>query len=439
MRRPRKRKNSRTKAAEARLDFRRAPSGARSLAEKMVSVPCLSVAPHRVMFFTGMAGLMASSLWWGLHLLARQTGTPVSMLVLQTAPIWAHTFIMLFVVFPAFFFGFLFTVFPRWMNGPPVPQTAYVATGSLIAAAAVLWLCGLHLATSLMVIAGLFALAALLVALGALVRVLIDAQQGVPHAYVVVTALVVQAVALMAFVLGIARGSDFALHFAVRSSLWGGLMPVFFAVCHRMIPFFSQNAVRGYVAWRPTWVLVVIVALSYARLLLATAGLLTWLAALDLALLVLTATCAVRWTSFKARGNPLAWSLYAGYAWLPIAVLLQTARDLGFALTGEWLLGRAPIHALGMGFFGGMLIAMVTRVTMGHSGRPLRMDRVALACFLVLQLATVSRVLGEIVSAPFWMQAFVLTSMALWLGAFAVWTGRLAGIYLAPRADGRPG
>ena len=44
-----------------------------------------------------------------------------------------------------------------------------------------------------------------------------------------------------------------------------------------------------------------------------------------------------------------------------------------------------------------------------------------------------------ILVGPALMQALLLTSMALWLSAFVVWTGRLAGIYLAPRADGQPG
>lgn len=409
------------------------------LDSKPASAAYLSVAPHRMMFFTGMVNLVLASLWWALHLLARQTGAPVSMLVLQTAPIWAHTFLMLFLVFPAFFFGFLFTVFPRWMNGPPVRRHEYVFIGVLLGAANLVWLVGLHLSANLLLLSGVLTLIALLVALAALTRVLLDAQQGVPHAYVVLTGLVVQIVALAGFLLGLAKGSDFALHFAVRTSLWGGLTPVFFAVCHRMIPFFSQNVVRGYVAWRPKWVLMAIVGLSYARLLVATAGNLKALVPLDIALLALTAACAVRWTSFRTRGNPLAWSMYVGYAWLPIAVLLQTGRDLGFALTGEWLLGRAPIHALGMGFFGSMLIAMVTRVTMGHSGRPLAMDRVALGCFLALQGSTVTRVASEIVMAPSWMQALLLTSMALWLAAFGVWTARLAGVYLAPRVDGQAG
>ena len=58
----------------------------------------------------------------------------------------------------------------------------------------------------------------------------------------------------------------------VVETMWGGLLPVFFAVCHRMVPFFSQGAIPGYVPWQPTWVLVAVVGLAYLRLLLGTAG-----------------------------------------------------------------------------------------------------------------------------------------------------------------------
>jgi uncharacterized protein involved in response to NO len=92
-----------------------------------------------------------------------------------------------------------------------------------------------------------------------------------------------------------------------------------------------------------------------------------------------------------------------------------------------------------MGFFGGMLVAMVTRVTLGHSGRPLRMDRITLTCFIALQLGAASRVLSEVVMAPAAVQWFLLGSVALWLSAVAVWVGRVGDIYLAPRIDGKPG
>jgi uncharacterized protein involved in response to NO len=399
----------------------------------------LLAAPHRTLFFAGLSSLLVASVWWGLHIVARYTGAPLFALVLQPAPIWAHAWLMLFAVFPTMFFGFLFTVFPRWMNGPLITRTEYVTTAALSAAGTLLWLAGTFIGPALLLAGCVATGAGLLVGTAALFRVLLAAPQVVPHAVVVLTALCVQLVALAGFAFGIGTQNDFALHFAVRTSLWGGLLPVFFAVCHRMIPFFSQGAITDYVPWRPTWVLVAVVALCYARLLLGTSGMLSLLPWVDAVLLLLTLTCALRWSSLRARGNPLLWTLYAGFAWLPVAVLLQLARDGAFVLTGEWALGRAPVHALGMGFFGGMLVAMVTRVTMGHSGRPLRMDRITLACFVALQLGAASRVLGEIVQAPAAVQWFLLASVGLWVAAVAVWVQRVGVIYLNPRIDGKPG
>jgi uncharacterized protein involved in response to NO len=314
-----------------------------------------------------------------------------------------------------------------------------VATATLLGLATLTWLAGVHCGLALQLLAAGLAAAGLVTGLVALLRVLIDARDLVSHAVVASTAVTVGIVAIAGFAYGLWGANDFALHFAVRAALWGFLLPIFFAVCHRMVPFFSQNAIPGYVAWRPLWVLVAVVALAYARLLLGTAGALDALVPVDVALTLLTATCALRWTSLAVRGNALLWTLYAGYAWLPVAMALQTARDAGFALTGAWPLGRAPIHALGVGFFGGMLVAMVTRVTLGHSGRALVMDRVTLACFVGVQLAAVARVSSEIVAAPVAIRDLLLGSMLAWLLAFGVWTVRHGGIYLAPRSDGKPG
>jgi len=399
----------------------------------------LSAAPHRLAFLCGLASLLASSAWWGAHLLARYTGFPLFALDLAVAPIWAHSFLMLFTVFPAFFLGFLFTTYPRWMNGPLVPRRAYIGAPLLLAAATSCWLVGIHTGPGLQLTAAVLATTGLAVALIAFLRVLIGAQQLVPHAIVTSAAFAIGIVCAAGFGYGIATADDFVLHFAVRAALWGFLLPVFFAVCHRMIPFFSQGVVAGYVPWRPTWILVAVVGLAWLRLLLGTAGVLDALVAVDTALFVLTGWCAVRWTSFRVRGNPLLWTLYAGYVWLPIAMLLQAVRDGAFVVTGSWALGRAPIHALGMGYFGGLLIAMVTRVTMGHSGRPLAMDRWAFACFLTVQAATFARVCGEVAVAPLAVQWLLLGSVAAWLVAFAVWGARNSMIYLTPRVDGRPG
>ncbi len=399
----------------------------------------LTAAPHRLLFFCGMLNLALASLWWVGHLVARYTGFPLFALQVAVAPIWAHSFLTLFTMLPTFVFGFLFTTFPRWMNGPQVPRAAYVATALLLVAATVTWLAGVHTGRALQLAGVLLALAGMATGLSALLRVLIDAEQVVSHAVVAIIALAVGIVAACGFAYGIWSDNDFAAHFAVRTALWGFLLPIFFAVCHRMVPFFSQNAIAGYVAWRPRWTLVAVVSLAYARLLLGTVGAFRPLVVIDLATTALTAACAWRWSSRGARGNPLLWALYAAIAWLPIAMALQTVRDASFVLTGTWALGRAPIHALGIGYFGGLLVAMVTRVTLGHSGRPLRMDRTALACFAGVQFAALARVCSEIVTTPEMVRDLLLGSAALWLAAFGTWVVRNAGIYLSPRIDGKPG
>ena len=75
--------------------------------------------------------------------------------------------------------------------------------------------------------------------------------------------------------------------------------------------------------------------------------------------------------------------LFVGFAWLPIAFALYAAKAPGTRPRGEFVLGRAPAHALFIGFFGSLLVAMVTRVTQGHSGRPLVLGRVAGFAFVV--------------------------------------------------------
>ena len=82
---------------------------------------------------------------------------------------------------------------------------------------------------------------------------------------------------------------------------------------------------------------------------------------------------------------------------------------------------------------------MVTRVTTGHSGRPLHMDNFTLACFMAVQVAAVSRVAGEIVTAPPAVKWLLLGSLAAWLAAVLAWSARVGGIYLRPRVDGSPG
>jgi uncharacterized protein involved in response to NO len=128
--------------------------------------------------------------------------------------------------------------------------------------------------------------------------------------------------------------------------------------------------------------------------------------------------------------------LFVGFAWLPVAFALYSVQSIWYALAGDFILGRAPAHALFIGFFGSLLVAMVTRVTQGHSGRPLQLGKVAGFAFIALQLCAVLRIIAEVVTDSLAWQAI---TAVCWLIAFLPWVVRSLWIYSTPRADGRPG
>jgi uncharacterized protein involved in response to NO len=125
-----------------------------------------------------------------------------------------------------------------------------------------------------------------------------------------------------------------------------------------------------------------------------------------------------------------------GLAWLPFAFALYTAQSIAFALWGESILGKAPAHALFVGFFGSILVAMVTRVTQGHSGRPLILPAIATYTFFAVQAVCVVRIGAELVDDWLAWQAYAALG---WLLAFLPWVFWAARIYGLPRADGKPG
>ncbi|WP_439514156.1 NnrS family protein [Oceanibaculum nanhaiense] len=139
------------------------------------------------------------------------------------------------------------------------------------------------------------------------------------------------------------------------------------------------------------------------------------------------------WKGHRTAADPLLWVLHVGYLWIP----------LGLALKAVWLLAGAEIgvnwlHALTFGAFSTMVLAVMTRVALGHTGRPLRAAPATVASYVLLTLGALVRVFG-----PALFPALTLPSIAaaglLWMTAFALFLVVYGPILLSPRADGRPG
>ena len=392
-------------------------------------------APHRMMFFAGAAAVMVSMLWWTCVLAAGYFGH-----AFPSPPVpagWAHAVFTQYGMLPMFMFGFLLTVLPRWTGQPALTRRAYVPVfvgvfgGYLLAHLGLLDMRPL-LITGIALM--LFGWIAALLALGGVL-----AKNGARdrHALSCFVALVFGLCGLAAFgayVLGAPWQFAFV---AIKLGTFGLLLPIYFTVCHRMLPFFSVSVVGArYRTFKPIWSLALLWPLLLAHLGLELTHRHAWLWLADAPLTLFFLGHWLAWQPWKCLRPGLLAALHIAFAWVPIAFALYTLQSVLLFSVGGFVLGRAPVHALTIGFFGSMLVAMVTRVTQGHSGRPLQMGAIAWLTFALLQLVAVTRITAEFShDAPRWL----LIAAFGWLLAFLPWVLRSLRIYATPRLDGKPG
>jgi uncharacterized protein involved in response to NO len=147
---------------------------------------------------------------------------------------------------------------------------------------------------------------------------------------------------------------------------------------------------------------------------------------------------ALRWGLVQSLGVRLLAMLHGGFVWLGLALALSALSHARVLWLGDAAsLGLAPLHALTMGFLGATLIAMITRVAAGHSGRPLAADDLAWGLYLALQTAVLLRVAGALWPAA--GVALTLLAALAWTLACCGWALRYGAWLGRPRADGRPG
>lgn len=404
----------------------------------------LLLAPHRASFFLAMVVLVASALWWATVQLDR-SGAGLG-LAYVVSPSTVHAAAMTLGFIPLFFAGFLFTAGPRWL-GMPQP-TAREVLPSLLAQAGgwLLWLAGSHLHFAL-ALAGLGLCLAGLLAVTLRFWRLIRASEAPDrlHAKAIGVALAIGCASLLGLGASVALGAGAAERLFILTGLWGFVVVVYVAVAHRMIPFFTSSALPLTQLWRPNWVL---------GLMLGVAGFEVAAVWLEGLFGLPTAWHLVRGAAELGAGTVLMWLAFAwglvqslkvrllamlhlGFLWLGIGLALGGLTQL-LAVFGDGpALPLAPLHAVTMGCLGSLMVAMVTRVSCGHSGRPLVADNLIWALFWLLQAATVLRVAASVASWP--GQALLMAAALLWAIVMTAWGIRYGNWYGRARADGRPG
>lgn len=201
----------------------------------------------------------------------------------------------------------------------------------------------------------------------------------------------------------------------------------------RVIPFFTERALQGASPKRhwaieqlaPISVLAFIVAEFIAPNSRAT-GIFAALAA------IVNGIRLSGWYTNRFWAVPLLWVLHLGYGWIVVGFVLKALAAFGF------ISPQFTIHAFTVGAIGVLTLGMMARVSLGHTGRPLKATAATTVAFVLINLAALLRGLLP-VFLPQMLLDFVELSGALWIGAFLIFIVVYVPILTAPRIDGRPG
>ena len=294
-------------------------------------------APHRMMFFAGATAVIVS-------------GKKVERLLERLS--W-----MMII----FIFGFLLTVFPRWMGQPGLQRRRYVPVFIGMFAGYLLAHLGLLDLKPVLLLGLGMMLMGWLAALLALGGVLLRAGGKDAHARSCFAALVLGFAGLLSFAAFVLGAPASLATFSIKAGSFALLIPVYFTVCHRMVPFFSANVVgQGYRVFKPRWSLPLLWVLLLAHLALDMANQLALLWLVDVPLAALILAHWVGWQPWKCLKPGLLAALYIAFFWLFVAFALYALQSALFFFDQGFHFARAPVHALTVGFFGSMLVAMVT-------------------------------------------------------------------------------
>jgi uncharacterized protein involved in response to NO len=370
----------------------------------------------RPFFLLGALGAILVMVLWTLALLGIGPVTAV------TSPMMWHAHEMLFGFIMAIVAGFVLTAVAMWtgrtrLHGAPV--------GWLVVA----WLAGRGAMIASATLPGL--LIAAIDMLFPLLLLFLFAREviiaGSRRNYVVVGIVAAIGILNLIYHAG-ATGELAALDRTALLLMIHVVLLLITAIAGRIVPSFTANWLKGQGllqegqqaprSTNPVEVATLLLTLITGCLAtFAPASSLTGVAAVVTA--GLHAFRLSRWRGLSTRSEPLLFILHVAYLWLPVGYLL-----MAWSVFGSTYPPSVALHALTMGGIGSMILAMTTRVALGHTGRALHAARLTVLAYVLLTLAVMVRIVGPLagqyymrsveIAVTAWILAFVLFVWVYW-------------------------
>ena len=247
----------------------------------------------------------------------------------------------------------------------------------------------------------------------------------------VVTLLLLAEVTVL---IGVVQKDQWLISRAIYAAFYLVVMLILI-VGRRVTPFFIERGVGYPCTLRQSKVLDIAVVGAFALYIVVKLGDAAgrWAAMLAAVVFVAQGVRLINWHTAGIWKKPLLWSLFLALVFINIGFLM--------AALAPWI-SVSPyivLHAFGMGGIGFITLSMMSRVSLGHTGRDVHHPPpIVSLSFVAMMLAIVSRVL-----LPWlWPASQIMwigLSQVFWIAAFVLFLLQYVPILVAPRPDGRPG
>jgi len=305
------------------------------------------------------------------------------------SPLHWHSHEMLYGWPSAAIAGFLLTAVPNWTGRPPLVGTPLLALAMLWLLGRVAWLSAGFWPPSAVAVLDLAFPMALTLVLGT--TILGHGQvRNYPVALVLVALLAGNALMHLGFITGRTAWLNTAEQLALN--LLTLLMAI---IAGRITPLFTRNWLQQQVhvnglpsgsVWLDRLALSTLVVILVLDLVSAPNG---WSARVALLAALAHGVRWWLWRGWLCLRNPLLWVLHLGYAWLVLSLFARAGQGLG------WLDGtHLWQHSLGMGAMATLILGVMSRVALGHTGRALKAPPLAVASYGLITVAVVLRLLA---------------------------------------------
>lgn len=342
------------------------------------------------------------------------------------APLDWHVHEMLFGFVPAAIAGFILTAIPNWTGRAPI-------NGQPLVGLVLLWVAGRIACFTSALLPVWFGVAidsAFLLALCLAVAreiVLADNRRNlvmpVPIGVLLIANILTHLEALGFDVpAGLGRRLGIAAVIFLISVIGGRIIPAFTR------NWLSARAIKSLPAPAGRIDVVAIATLAIGLLgwvFLPTSGL---SGIILLVAAVLNAWRLARWRGFATISEPLLAILHVGYLWIAIGAGL-----LGVSAMSGFVPEAAAVHALTAGAIGTMILAVMSRVSLGHTGRNLHADFTTSIAYASVTFAAVTRIAAAFL--PSCYLSLITVSGVLWIAGFLIFAAHYGPMLVSPRVD----